>query len=65
LIAVGLKRMGTTEVLCFELWYRAPFKGDVQVENRKRIPGVVGARRLTRWVNGEKKKVYRSCFCFK
>jgi hypothetical protein len=26
---------------------------DVQVEYLKRIPGVVGAQRLTRWVDGE------------
>ena len=29
---------------------------DVQVEYLKRIHGVVGSQRLTRWVNGEKEK---------
>lgn len=60
-IAVGLKRIQTTEVLCFELWSRAPVKGvisgvptDVQVEYLKRIPGVVGARRLTRLLNEQR-----------
>ena len=62
-IAVSLKRIQTTEVLCFELRNRAPVKGvisglmtDVQVEYLKNITGVVGAWRLTRWVNGEKEE---------
>ena len=62
--AVGFKTTRTTEVSCFELGSRTPVRGviwgvktGVQVEYTKRIPGVVGSRRLTRWVNGRNRSL--------
>ena len=37
---------------------------DVQVNSLKRIPGVVGARRLTHWLNGEREEMLYVLFFF-
>jgi hypothetical protein len=70
--AVGITRMVSSNVSCFQLWTKAPAKGvtcGLLVEMKKgfpvtRVPGVVSARRMTRMEKNKKvclgylKKIY-------